>query len=55
VSLSSVVLEECAAVSKNNPHIIEELQQAISAAVISVSEEIPAAFVQNFHCWLQLV
>jgi hypothetical protein len=38
-------LGECAAVFKNNPHTIEELQQKISAAVISVTEETLAAVV----------
>jgi hypothetical protein len=42
-------------VYKNNPHTIEELQQEISAAVISVSEEILAAVVQNFRRRLQMV
>jgi hypothetical protein len=55
MSLSSVVFLECAAVYKNNLHIIKELQQEISPAVISISEEIPAAVVQNFQCWLQMV
>jgi hypothetical protein len=42
-------------VYKNNLHTIEKLQQEISAAVISVSEETPAAFVQNFRRRLQKV
>jgi hypothetical protein len=41
-------LEECAAVHKNNLHTVEELQQDISAAVISVSEETQAAVVRSF-------
>jgi hypothetical protein len=40
---------------KNNPHTIEELHQEISAAVISVSEETPAAAVLNFRRRLQMV
>jgi hypothetical protein len=47
-------LGECAAVYKNNPHTIE-LQQEISAAVISISEETLAAVVQNFRHQLQMV
>jgi hypothetical protein len=35
-------------VYKNNPHTNEELQQEISSAVISVSEERLAAVVRNF-------
>jgi hypothetical protein len=34
--LISVVFLECAAVSKNNLHMIKELQQEISAAVIII-------------------
>jgi hypothetical protein len=45
--LTSVVLGEYTAVYKNNPHKIEELQQDISAAEISVREESPAAVVRN--------
>jgi hypothetical protein len=48
-------LEECAAVYKNNPHTIKELQQEISAAVISVSEEILVAVLRNFRRRLQMV
>jgi hypothetical protein len=33
---------------KNNLHTIEELQQEILTAVISISEETQAAVVQNF-------
>jgi hypothetical protein len=47
-------LGECAAVYKNSPHTIE-LQQEISAAVISVSEEILAAVERNFRRRLQMV
>jgi hypothetical protein len=41
------VLTECAAVYENNPHITEELQQEISAAVIRGSEETPPATERN--------
>jgi hypothetical protein len=41
-------LGEFAAVYKNNPYTIEDLQEEISAAVISVSEETLAAVVRNF-------
>jgi hypothetical protein len=44
-SLILVVLGEHAAAYKNNLYTIEELQQEISAAVISVSEETLAAVV----------
>jgi hypothetical protein len=40
---------------KNNPRKIEELQQEISAAVISVSEGSLAAVVQNCRRRLQMV
>jgi hypothetical protein len=55
VSLSLVVLGECAAVYKNNPHTTEE--QEILAAVISVSKETLAALADawNFQFQLQLV
>jgi hypothetical protein len=43
------------AVYKNNSHTIQELQQGISAAVISISEETPAAIMQNFRRQLQMV
>jgi hypothetical protein len=42
-------------VYKNNPHITEELQQEISAAVISGSEETPAADARDFRRRLQMV
>jgi hypothetical protein len=48
VYLRSKVLGECDAVYKDNPHTIEELQEEISAAVISVSEETLASIVRNF-------
>jgi hypothetical protein len=48
-------LRDCTAVYKNNPHTIEVLQQEISAAVISVSEETLAAVVQNYRRRLQMV
>jgi hypothetical protein len=48
-------LGECAAVYSDNPHTFEELQQEISAAVNSVSEETPAAVVRNFRLRLQMV
>jgi hypothetical protein len=63
VPLRPAVLGECGAVYKNNPHTIEEEQQEISAAVISVSEETScrrakfptsAADVQNFRRRLQM-
>jgi adenine deaminase len=53
--MNSVVLGECATVYKNNPHTIEVLQQEISAAVISVSEETLAAVLQNYRRRLQMV
>jgi hypothetical protein len=42
-------------VNKKTPHTIEELQQEISAAVISVSEEILTAVMRNFRRRLQMV
>jgi hypothetical protein len=48
-------LGECASVYKNNPRTIEELQQEISAAVISVSEETLAAVVRDFRRRLWIV
>jgi hypothetical protein len=53
VPLSKVVfLGDCAAVYKNNPHTIEELQQEISVAVICVSVETLAAVgrISDFDC-----
>jgi hypothetical protein len=40
---------------QNSPHTIEKLQQEISAAVISVSEETLGVFVRNFRRRLQMV
>jgi hypothetical protein len=48
-------LERMCTVYKKNPHTIEDLQQDISAAVISVSEETLAAVVRNFRRRLQMV
>jgi uncharacterized iron-regulated protein len=48
-------LGDCAAVYKNSLHTAKELQQEISAAVISISEGTLAAVVQNFRCRLQMV
>jgi hypothetical protein len=39
----------------NNLHTIKELQQEISASVISVSEETLGAVVRNFRCQLKIV
>jgi hypothetical protein len=36
-------------IDRNNPHPIEELQYEISVAVISVSEQTPAAVVRHFR------
>jgi hypothetical protein len=48
-------LGECVAVYKNKLHTVRELQQEISAAVISISEETLAAVLQNFQHRLQMV
>jgi hypothetical protein len=45
----------CCSLKKKSLHTAKELQQEISAAVISISEETLAAVVQNFRCRLQVV
>jgi hypothetical protein len=55
VSLEFSSLGDCAAVYKNNLHTVKELQQEISAAVISVSKEYLVAVVRNFQRQMQMV
>jgi hypothetical protein len=47
VSLSSVILIECDAVYKNNPHKTEELQKLMSVAVMSDIDRTSAAAARN--------